>query len=43
MNRLNVESLRKIFEREGFCAMTAVSGPKALQIFRVQPVQCRAE
>ena len=34
----NIESLRRIFEREGFAVLTATSGQKALDACRHHPV-----
>jgi two-component system response regulator HydG len=34
----NIDSLRRIFEREGFAVLTATSGRKALDLCRHHPV-----
>ncbi|MBW2586679.1 MAG: sigma-54-dependent Fis family transcriptional regulator, partial [Deltaproteobacteria bacterium] len=34
----NIDSLRRIFEREGFAVLTATSGRNALDLCRRQPV-----
>ncbi len=36
--RSNLDSLRKIFEREGWRVLTAASGPEALELLRREPV-----
>jgi two-component system response regulator HydG len=37
----NIDSLRRIFEREGFAVLTATSGRKALDLCRHHPVHHR--
>ena len=34
----NIDSLRRIFEREGFSVLTATSGRNALDVCRDQPI-----